>query len=135
MSEPIYVIVARRTAWWPVPFAVPAQDDPGYVIEQKIDLKFAFIDDDALGALAAKANGIDGRQGADAPSASEASAEVYMAIVTDWRGVGGPDGKPLAFNKTNFASLLASLPGFEMRWLLPAYQACIAGEGEIRKGN
>lgn len=135
MTTPLYSIVAGRTAWWPVPFTVPAQDDPGHVVAQTIQVQFAFWGEDALASLEAKTTEIVARTGDAEPKPGEVSAELYMTIVKDWRGVGDGDGKPLAFTLTNFAAFLNALPGFERRALLPAYQACLAGEGEIRAGN
>lgn len=140
-SGSIFVLVPERTAWWPVHFTVPAEDDPGFVVEQKIEMKFRFIDEDALEAIKAEATALDEanmearKSNQPAMSAGEAAAEVFMRIIADWRGVGSSPTQQLPFNKANLALLLKSMPGFARRWLLPAYASCLAGEGEIRSGN
>jgi hypothetical protein len=48
LNGSMFVLVPQRTAWWPVTFSVPAEDDAGYVIEQTIEMKFAFISDQQL---------------------------------------------------------------------------------------
>ena len=157
-NRSIFVLVAQRTAWWPVTFSVPAEDDAGYVIEQKIEMKFAFISDQQLGELQQRARIIDiaAQILAEPKRAKELGegividdeakslarlspgdrvAEVYMKIVKDWRGVGSANDQPIPFNRDNFAMLLQSLPGFDRRSLLPAYIDCISGEGKVRAGN
>lgn len=132
LNGSMFVLVPQRTAWWPVAFTVPAEDDAGYVTQQTIEMKFRFIDDGALTELTQKAGTIDA---SSTLTPAQKIAEVYMGIVADWRGVGESKDKPLPFTRDNFAMLLQSLPGFDRRALLPAYIECLGGEGKVRSGN
>lgn len=136
----MFKVISETLVWWPVLFPGVAED--GTVVENKIELRFRILDEDAIDDFARTTNLIlEGNQeeaAADIATAGRPTPSVLMQrglapIVRDWRLVAGANGEPLPFNEGNFASLLRVPNVFPA--ILSAYAGCRAGRAEIRAGN
>ncbi len=139
----MFKVVSETLVWWPVLFAGVTED--GEVIENKIEVRFRILDEDAIDDFVRttnliiappKAKDADELQAEDAtprPAASLLMQRGLSPIVHDWRLVAGANGEPLPFSDTNFQSLLRVPNVFPA--ILSAYADCRAGRAEVRAGN
>jgi hypothetical protein len=136
----MFKVVPEILVWWPVLFAGVTED--GAVIENKIELRFRILDEDAIDDFARTTNLIlAGKQEADdadkapvdRPTPSVLMQRGLMPIVSDWRLVAGANGEAWPFNEANFATLLRVPNVFPS--ILSAYADCRAGRAEVRAGN
>lgn len=136
----MFKVISETLVWWPVLFPGVAED--GKVVENKIELRFRILDEDAIDDFARTTNlTLEGNQeeageavkADDRPAPSVLMQRGLSPIVRDWRLVAGANGEPLPFNETNFQSLLRVPNVFTA--ILSAYAACRAGRAEVRAGN
>lgn len=137
----MFKIIAEPLVWWPVTF--PGVTDEGEVVENKIEMRFVVLDEDAMeafsiatGKLLASKLTDDNQEilaPEDRPTSSTVAQQALQPIVRDWRGVGAENGEPLPYNADNFRALLRVPNVFTA--ILRAYGACRAGRAEVRSGN
>lgn len=137
----MFKIIAEPLVWWPVTF--PGVTEDGEVVENKIEVRFVILDEDAMEAfsietgklLASKLVGENEEVLApeDRPTSSAVAQQALQPIVRDWRGVAAENGEPLPFSVDNFRALLRVPNVFAA--ILRSYGACRAGRAEVRSGN
>ncbi|SCW56251.1 hypothetical protein SAMN02927924_01373 [Sphingobium faniae] len=134
----MFKVISETLVWWPVLF--PGVTEDGKVIENKIEMRFVILDEDAIDDFTrATAIIVGAPVDEDAGAADvDRTPSILMQralepIVRDWRLVAAANGEPLAFNPDNFRALLRVPNVF--REILGAYAACRAGRAETRKGN
>jgi len=137
----MFKVVSETLVWWPVIF--PGVTEEGDVVENKIEMRFVVLDEDAIDDFRRTTGVVLAGQSEDGED-QEAQADVerkpsalmqrtLMPIVRDWRLVAGANGEPLPFNTDNFRALLRVPNIFAA--ILAAYAACRAGRAEVRAGN
>jgi len=137
----MFKVVSEALVWWPVTF--PGVTEDGDVVENRIEMRFVVLDEDAIDdfrrttaiVLAGQAEGDDAQEAqADAERRPSSLMQRTLApIVRDWRLVAGANGEPLPFNADNFRALLRVPNVFAA--ILAGYAACRAGRAEVRAGN
>ena len=136
----MFKVISETLVWWPVLF--PGVAENGEVVENKIELRFRILDEDAIDDFARTTNLIlEGNQeeaaesvkAEDRPVPSVLMQRGLSPIVRDWRLVAGANGEPLPFGDANFQSLLRVPNVFAA--ILSAYTACRAGRAQVRAGN
>lgn len=137
----MFKVISETLVWWPVLFA--GVTDDGKVVENKIELRFLILDEDAIDDFARTTNLIlAGERDAVDAVGEENPARVVPSIlmqrglspiVRDWRMVAGANGEAMPFNEDNFRALLRVPNVFAA--ILSAYAACRAGRAETRAGN
>lgn len=136
----MFKVISETLVWWPVLFAGVTEE--GNVIENKIEMRFRILDEDAIDdfsratglILSGEQDKLDGDPAIkDRPPVSVLMQRGLDPIVKDWRLVAGANGEPLPFNADNFQMLLRVPNVFPA--ILSAYAACRAGRAEIRAGN
>lgn len=136
----MFKVISETLVWWPVLFSGVAED--GAVVDNKIELRFRILDEDAIDDFARSTNlilrGTQDEASTNAVAEDRPAPSILMQrglspIVRDWRLVAGANGEPLPFNETNFQSLLRVPNVFAA--ILSAYSACRAGRAEVRSGN
>jgi hypothetical protein len=133
----MFRIVKERLAWWPVMF--PGVTEEGEVIENKIELRFAILDEDEFPEFVdrlfkAPAHVVGDVETDVAPEPESArAARVLLDVVRDWRDVAGENGQPISFGPDSFRSLL-KVPGVGGA-IGRAYIACRNATPEVREGN
>lgn len=137
----MFKVISETLVWWPVLF--PGVTDEGKVVENKIELRFLILDEDAIDDFARATNLIlagerDAAAAAEGGNPASVVPSVLMQrglspIVRDWRMVAGANGEAMPFNEDNFRALLRVPNVFTA--ILAAYAACRAGRAEARAGN
>lgn len=136
----MFKVISETLVWWPVLFA--GVTDDGDIVENKIEVRFRILDEDAIDDFARTTNLIlTGKQDAgdadpevkERPAPSILMQRGLSPIVRDWRLVAGANGEALPFNPDNFCSLLRVPNVFPA--ILAAYGACRTGRSEVRAGN
>lgn len=137
----MFKVVTETLVWWPVTF--PGVTEEGEIVENKIEMRFVVLDEDAIDdfkrttavVLAGQSEeGGDQDVQVDAERRPSALMQRTLApIVRDWRLVAGANGEPMPFNTDNFRALLRVPNIFAA--ILAAYGACRAGRAEVRAGN
>lgn len=125
-----YVPGAVSFAWWPVKWASPKED--GGVIENRIELRFRLLDDDAFNDLMleqvpALDKKLIGLAGEELEAQRRANRATFVRAMADgWRGIGDSEDKPLDFTDDLIASVFA-LPGLTAA-ATTAFRQCRVGE-------
>ncbi|WP_289145035.1 hypothetical protein [uncultured Sphingobium sp.] len=139
----MFKVISETLVWWPVLFAGVTEE--GEVVENKIEMRFRILDEDAIDDFVRSTNLIlSPPKSPDAPDGgvereverripSEQMQRGLSPIVCDWRMVAAANGELLPFNEGNFRALLRVPNVFQA--ILAAYAACRAGRAEIRAGN
>ena len=135
----MFKIVASPRAWWPVVFAGVTEE--GAIIENRFQMRFALLDEDAHQALMVEARDLLTRDGEDADGAallfSQIAADFVVRIAEDWREVvidnGTKEGDPLPWSRENLPIVLRQPNVF--RAVISAYRDCRDGREAIRSGN
>lgn len=131
----MFKVVSETLVWWPVVF--PGVTEDGAIVENKIEMRFVILDEDAIDAFGRDAQAIQSEEPEGASAApstpSEKMQRVLAPIVRGWRQVAAENGEPMPFNEDNFRALLR-VPNVYPA-ILTAYRACRAGRAEIRAGN
>lgn len=136
----MFKVISETLVWWPVLFAGVTEE--GEVVENKIEMRFRILDEDAIDDFARTTNliltGVQDEADADRAVKERPVPSVLMQrglspIVRDWRMVAGANGEALPFNEDNFCALLRVPNVFPA--ILAAYAACRAGRAETRAGN
>lgn len=125
-----YRIVPQRRAWWPVTF--PGVSEEGEIVENRFEMRFHILDEDAHLALIRDAAAL-GSGETDAQDFGGAALPFVQRMADNWRGVEAENGEALPWTGENIA-LLVKQPGV---WPAVArgYAACRKAEPEIREGN
>lgn len=139
----MFKVISETLVWWPVLFAGVTEE--GEVVENKIEMRFRILDEDAIDDFARATNLIlsppqkkfspdeTPDTPVDRPVPSVLMQRGLSPIVRDWRMVAGANGEALPFNEDNFCALLRVPNVFPA--ILAAYAACRAGRAETRAGN
>lgn len=139
----MFKVISETLVWWPVLFAGVTEE--GQVVENKIEVRFRILDEDAIDDFVRATslilsppkakNADDGAAAtlADRPAPSFLMQRCLSSIVCDWRMVAGANGEAMPFNEDNFCALLRVPNVFPA--ILAAYAACRAGRAETRTGN
>ncbi len=130
-TPPLFRLVEVRRAWWPVAF--PGVTEEGEVIDNRIELRFRLVGEDAVAALVGKAESVGAAADEQGVPFTVAAAQVLALFVEDWRGIAAENGEPLPFGQEAFARLL-SVPNV-FAAVLAAYGACRRAERGQRAGN
>jgi hypothetical protein len=130
----MFRIVSERLAWWPVSFAGVGED--GTIVENKIEMRFKILDEDAFPDFLASLTDFVGEKPAAIAAEEKPTAIVarrLLPVVRDWRGVASENGEPLPWSEQNFEALLR-VPNVAAA-IGRAYIACRNATPEIRAGN
>lgn len=125
-----YRIISQRRAWWPVTF--PGVSEEGDVVENRFEMRFNLLDEDAHIAFLNDASAL-GSHGSKEMDFGEAALPFVRRMADNWRGVEAENGDALPFTDENIA-LLVKQPGV---WpaIARGYASCRKAEPEIREKN
>ena len=132
-----FTIVKNPKAWWPV--IVPGVTDEGKPVSNQFEMRFKLLDDAQSVALQDTILAGLGSGGIGSlADVQQKNIAAVMRIAEDWRGVEMECGKDQAAASVPFSAenvwMLCNLPNVSDA-IFRAYQACRAGEPEIRRGN
>jgi hypothetical protein len=141
----MFDLADRPLVWIPVKWTVlrPGEGDKEEAVETEVSIKIEveLKDRDDIAELSVKMFGLDPEekpeasiadQLKDAKKGREKEVELFMQLVTNWKGV-KKSGVDVDFNAENVRAMLG-VPGF---WgaFQSAYMSACVGKRETRKGN
>jgi hypothetical protein len=132
----MFTLKTQVAYWWPVIWNGASAEEPGAVIENRLDVKFRRKDRSDLKALFGdeleRAKGqspLDLRFGDP-----ERDREIVDQLVDGWRGLFDEDGRNELPFADPYIGQMIELPGF-MHGLVLAYFKFVGGVEETRRGN
>jgi hypothetical protein len=126
----MFKMVEQRKVWWPVTWDCPI--DNGKTEKAQISMRFILINPDDAQSLIDQAQALDSDDQTGRP-ASERKAELLMALVDDWKGVGDEEGNLVDFNADALARFFR-MPNTFMP-VINAFARCMNGAPEERRKN